>query len=64
MIILLPILWLVLWAVISVTVCAILGLPPAQALHTGGWIFLAGSCGLPLVGWLVWRGSRAFRQQR
>jgi hypothetical protein len=63
MILLFPILWLLLWVVISVITCALMGLPPAQALHTGGLIFLTGAFGLPLVGWLGWRIRRFLFQK-
>jgi hypothetical protein len=58
LVILLPILWLLLWGVISVLVCAFLGLSPDAALHIGGLIFLAGGFGLPCMLWLAWRRGR------
>ncbi|HET7651312.1 MAG TPA: hypothetical protein VFL15_11500 [Gammaproteobacteria bacterium] len=64
MILLFPILWLILWVAISVITCAVMGLPPARALHTGGLIFLLGSFGLPLIVWMGWRvAGRLLRLQ-
>ncbi|MGH8370775.1 MAG: hypothetical protein ACRESC_07310 [Gammaproteobacteria bacterium] len=64
MILLLPILWLLLWAVIGVLTCAFLGLAPAAALRTGSLIFVLGGFGLPIAGWLVLLGSRRIRSRR
>lgn len=64
MILLLPILWLLLWATVSVFICAWLGLAPTVALRTGGIIFLSGGLGLPVAGWLARRGSRRIRRRR
>ncbi|HET7396125.1 MAG TPA: hypothetical protein VFK12_06775 [Gammaproteobacteria bacterium] len=64
MILLLPILWLLLWAVLGLLTCALLGLSPAAALRTGGVIFICGGFGLPVAAWLVLLGSRRIRSRR
>lgn len=64
MIVLFPIFWLLLWAVVSVLSCAFLGLSPAEALRTGGLIFIAGGIGLPFLAWLTWRISHHLRSRR
>ena len=56
MILLPPIIWLIVWAVIAVVACALLGLPPgAKMLETAAVIFLGGGVLLPLASWLLFK---------
>lgn len=63
MILLPPIVWLIVWAVIAVVACAFLGLPPGvKMLKTAATIFVCGGILLPLAGWLVFRFAHRARQ--
>ncbi|MGH8307042.1 MAG: hypothetical protein ACRER0_02085 [Gammaproteobacteria bacterium] len=54
MILLLPILWLILWAAIGVVICALLSLPVGtRVVKTAIGIFVFGAILLPLVSWMV-----------
>ena len=63
MILLLPILWLVIWAVISVAGDAVPGLlAGTKMLETAAEIFVCGGLLLPLTGWLAFRCAHPARQ--
>jgi cation transporter-like permease len=64
--ILLPVfLWLIVWAILSVVICALLGLPPGtKMLETAAIIFVCGGILLPLVGWLLLKFARRRQLQQ
>lgn len=56
MILLPAFLWVAVWAILAVVVCALLGLPPGtHMLETAAAIFVCGGLLLPLAGLTVFR---------
>jgi cation transporter-like permease len=58
-----PLIWLIVWAILSVVVCALLGLPPGtKMLETALATFIVGVILLPLAGWLAVKFARRARE--